>query len=118
MRGIKKWEIELIIVVSREGTLCGNGERCGNVDLIILALNLYTQGIPPGVDFSNMSDVIQVVESCTKIPVHERAPYSGSLVVCAFSGSHQDAIKKVWQKPSLKTITLLQSHNDQKLILF
>lgn len=80
-----------------EGTLCGNGERCGNVDLIILALNLYTQGISPNVDFSNIGSVVDMVESCTKIPVHQRAPYTGSLVVCAFSGSHQDAIKKGFQ---------------------
>ncbi|KAI0451094.1 hypothetical protein F5B21DRAFT_391015 [Xylaria acuta] len=80
-----------------EGTLCGNGERCGNVDLITLALNLYTQGISPGIDFSNISNVVDVVESCTKIPTHQRAPYTGSLVVCAFSGSHQDAIKKGFQ---------------------
>ncbi|KAI1637707.1 hypothetical protein F4809DRAFT_313799 [Biscogniauxia mediterranea] len=80
-----------------EGTLCGNGERCGNVDLIVLALNLYTQGISPGVDFSNMNNVIEVVESCTKIPVHPRAPYTGSLTMSAFSGSHQDAIKKGFQ---------------------
>ncbi|KAI1271499.1 hypothetical protein F5Y07DRAFT_382802 [Xylaria sp. FL0933] len=80
-----------------EGTLCGNGERCGNVDLIILALNLYTQGVSPGVDFSNIGEVVDMVETCTKIPTHQRAPYTGSLVVCAFSGSHQDAIKKGFQ---------------------
>lgn len=81
-----------------EGTLFGNGERTGNVDLVTLALNLYTQGIYPGIDFSNLTDVIDVVESCNKIPVHPRAPYGGQLVVCAFSGSHQDAIKKGFQK--------------------
>ena len=77
-----------------EGTLFGNGERTGNVDLVTLALNLYTQGIHPQIDFSNIRAVIDVVEQNTKIPVHARAPYGGQLVVCAFSGSHQDAIKK------------------------
>ncbi|KAJ5921846.1 hypothetical protein N7516_009549 [Penicillium verrucosum] len=77
-----------------EGTLFGNGERTGNVDLVTLALNLYTQGVSPGVDFSDINAVIKVVEESNKIPVNERAPYGGQLVVCAFSGSHQDAIKK------------------------
>ncbi|KAI5847303.1 hypothetical protein DFP73DRAFT_544839 [Morchella snyderi] len=77
-----------------EGCLFGHGERTGNVDLVTLALNLYTQGVNPNVDFSNITKVIDTVEDCTKIPVHPRAPYGGQLVVCAFSGSHQDAIKK------------------------
>ncbi|EGW32820.1 uncharacterized protein SPAPADRAFT_60164, partial [Spathaspora passalidarum NRRL Y-27907] len=77
-----------------EGCLFGNGERTGNVDLVTLALNLYTQGISPKLDFSDINSVIDIVEKCNKIPVHARAPYGGSLVVCAFSGSHQDAIKK------------------------
>ena len=77
-----------------EGTLFGNGERTGNVDLVTLALNLYTQGIHPKIDFSNINPVIDIVEESTKIPVHARAPYGGQLVVCAFSGSHQDAINK------------------------
>ncbi|KAF2766964.1 2-isopropylmalate synthase [Teratosphaeria nubilosa] len=77
-----------------EGTLFGNGERTGNVDLVTLALNLYTQGIHPGIDFSDLESVIDIVEKSNKIPVHPRAPYGGQLVVCAFSGSHQDAIKK------------------------
>lgn len=81
-----------------EGTLFGNGERTGNVDLVTLALNLYTQGIHPQIDFSNINAVIDVVEETTKIPVHARAPYGGQLVVCAFSGSHQDAIKKGFQE--------------------
>ncbi|KAL1883388.1 hypothetical protein VTK73DRAFT_8955 [Phialemonium thermophilum] len=80
-----------------EGCLFGNGERTGNVDLVTLALNLYTQGISPNVDFSDLNRVIGTVEVCNKIPVHPRAPYGGSLVVCAFSGSHQDAIKKGFQ---------------------
>ncbi|KAI5966925.1 LEU42 [Candida pseudojiufengensis] len=77
-----------------EGCLFGNGERTGNVDLVTLALNLYTQGVSPHLDFSDITSVIDIVEKCNKIPVHARAPYGGSLVVCAFSGSHQDAIKK------------------------
>ncbi|EON99019.1 putative 2-isopropylmalate synthase protein [Phaeoacremonium minimum UCRPA7] len=80
-----------------EGCLFGNGERTGNVDLVTLALNLYTQGVSPDVDFSDLERVIGTVEVCNKIPVHPRAPYGGSLVVCAFSGSHQDAIKKGFQ---------------------
>lgn len=77
-----------------EGTLFGNGERTGNVDLVTLALNLYTQGIHPGINFSDITKVIDLVEKSNKIPIHPRAPYGGQLVVCAFSGSHQDAIKK------------------------
>ncbi|CAL8574230.1 2-isopropylmalate synthase (Alpha-isopropylmalate synthase) (Alpha-IPM synthetase) [Xanthoria parietina] len=80
-----------------EGTLFGNGERTGNVDLVTLALNLYTQGIHPNIDFSDINAVIDIVEECNKIPVHPRAPYGGQLVVCAFSGSHQDAINKGFQ---------------------
>lgn len=77
-----------------EGCLFGNGERTGNVDLVTLGLNLYTQGVSPNIDFSDLTEIINVVEDCNKIPVHPRAPYGGQLVVCAFSGSHQDAIKK------------------------
>lgn len=77
-----------------EGTLFGNGERTGNVDLVTLALNLYTQGVHPEVDFSDINKIIKVVEESNKIPINERWPYGGQLVVCAFSGSHQDAIKK------------------------
>lgn len=77
-----------------EGCLFGNGERTGNVDLVTLALNLYTQGVSPELDFSDMASVVDIVEKCNKIRVPDRAPYGGSLVVCAFSGSHQDAIKK------------------------
>ncbi|KAL9006313.1 MAG: hypothetical protein Q9188_000912 [Gyalolechia gomerana] len=80
-----------------EGTLFGNGERTGNVDLVTLALNLYTQGIHPNIDFSDINPIIGIVEECNKIPVHPRAPYGGQLVVCAFSGSHQDAINKGFQ---------------------
>ncbi|CAH2352870.1 2-isopropylmalate synthase 2, mitochondrial [[Candida] railenensis] len=81
-----------------EGCLFGNGERTGNVDLITVALNMYTQGISPNLDFSDIESLIDVSERCNKIQVHPRAPYSGSLVVCAFSGSHQDAIKKGFNK--------------------
>lgn len=77
-----------------EGCLFGNGERTGNVDLVTLALNLYTQGIHPGIDFSDIKPIIDLVEQSNKIPVHPRTPYGGDLVVCAFSGSHQDAINK------------------------
>ncbi|KAG5636821.1 hypothetical protein H0H81_006737 [Sphagnurus paluster] len=77
-----------------EGCFFGNGERTGNVDLINLALNLYTQGIHPGLDFSDIQSVIDVVTQCNDLPVHPRHPYAGELVFTAFSGSHQDAIKK------------------------
>lgn len=77
-----------------EGTVLGNGERTGNVDLVTLALNLYSQGIQPHLDFSDMFSVIDTVTECTGLPVHPRHPYAGELVFTAFSGSHQDAIKK------------------------
>lgn len=77
-----------------EGCLFGNGERTGNVDLVTLALNLYTQGIHPKLDFSQMNEVARIVEDCTCLPIHPRHPYVGDLVFTAFSGSHQDAIKK------------------------
>lgn len=93
-----------------EGCLFGNGERTGNVDLVTLALNLYTQGIYPGLDFSHINDVARTVEDCTQLPIHPRHPYVGDLVFTAFSGSHQDAIKKgfaaqapdaIWEIPYL-----------------
>ena len=77
-----------------EGCLFGNGERTGNVDLVTLAMNLYSQGVPPGLDFSDIDAVRQCVEECNQLPVHPRHPYVGDLVFTAFSGSHQDAIKK------------------------
>ena len=77
-----------------EGCLFGNGERTGNVDLVTLALNLYTQGIDPGLDFSDIDKVRRDVEICNQLPVHPRHPYAGDLVFTSFSGSHQDAIKK------------------------
>jgi len=84
-----------------EGCLFGNGERTGNVDLVTLALNLYTQGVDPGLDFSNINEVARTAEECTQLPIHPRHPYVGDLVFTAFSGSHQDAIKKGFavQKP-------------------
>ncbi|SAL86035.1 2-isopropylmalate synthase [Caballeronia arvi] len=84
-----------------EGCLFGNGERTGNVDLVTLALNLYTQGVDPGLDFSNINEVARTAEECTQLPVHPRHPYVGDLVFTAFSGTHQDAIKKglAVQKP-------------------
>jgi 2-isopropylmalate synthase len=77
-----------------EGCLFGNGERTGNVDLVTLALNLYTQGVAPGLDFSDINAVARTVEHCNQLPIHPRHPYVGDLVFTAFSGSHQDAIKK------------------------
>ena len=93
-----------------EGCLFGNGERTGNVDLVPLAMNLYTQGVHPQLDFSNIEQVRKLVEECNQLPVHPRHPYAGELVFTAFSGSHQDAIKKglaiqkpdeIWQVPYL-----------------
>ena len=77
-----------------EGCLFGNGERTGNVDLVTLALNLYTQGVDPELDFSDINAVARTVEQCNQLPIHPRHPYVGDLVFTAFSGSHQDAIKK------------------------
>ena len=77
-----------------EGCLFGNGERTGNVDLVTLGLNLFSQGIDPHIDFSNLDEIKRTVEYCNQMPVHERSPYGGDLVYTAFSGSHQDAIKK------------------------
>ncbi len=77
-----------------EGCLFGNGERTGNVDLVTLGMNLYSQGIDPEIDFSDMAEIRRTVEYCNQLPVHERHPWGGDLVYTAFSGSHQDAIKK------------------------
>jgi len=77
-----------------EGTLFGNGERTGNVDVVTLAMNLYTQGVDPRLDFSNINEVARCAEHCNQLPIHPRHPYVGDLVFTAFSGSHQDAIKK------------------------
>jgi len=93
-----------------EGTLFGNGERTGNVDIVTLALNLYSQGVDPELDFSNINEAARCVEACNQLPIHPRHPYVGDLVFTAFSGSHQDAIKKglaarteadIWEVPYL-----------------
>jgi 2-isopropylmalate synthase len=89
-----------------EGTLFGNGERTGNVDLVTLALNLLTQGVDPGLDFSQLDEAKRIVEECNELPVHPRHPWAGELVYTAFSGSHQDAIKKgmyAWERSGSET---------------
>ena len=93
--GVAAAELGIMAGADRvEGCLFGNGERTGNCDLVTVALNMYTQGIDPGLDFSDIDEVIQTVEYCNQLPVHPRHPYAGELVFTAFSGSHQDAIKK------------------------
>ena len=109
--GVAAAELGLMAGADRvEGCLFGNGERTGNVDLVTLALNLYTQGINPNLDFSNINEVARTVEYCNQLPIHPRHPYVGDLVFTAFSGSHQDAIKKgfavqrldaLWEVPYL-----------------
>jgi 2-isopropylmalate synthase len=79
-----------------EGCLFGNGERTGNLDLVNVALNLYSQGVDPGLDFSDIDEIRRTVEHCNQLPVHPRHPYVGDLVYTSFSGSHQDAIKKAF----------------------
>lgn len=101
--GVAASELGLLAGADRiEGTLLGNGERTGNADLLCLALNLYSQGIDPELDLHDLDRIIQVYEQCNKMKVHERSPYAGSLVYAAFSGSHQDAIRKgfAYQKQS------------------
>ena len=93
--GVADTELGLLAGAERvEGTLFGNGERTGNVDIVTLALNLYSHGIDPGLDFSDMTYLVKEYEKCTRMHVHERTPYAGDLVFAAFSGSHQDAIAK------------------------
>lgn len=93
--GVAAAELALMAGADRvEGCLFGNGERTGNCCLVTMALNMYTQGINPDLDFSNIDRVIETVEYCNELPVHQRHPYGGELVYTAFSGSHQDAIKK------------------------
>lgn len=111
--GVAASELGLLAGADRvEGCLFGNGERTGNVDLVTLALNMYTQGIDPKLDFSNIDEVIGTVTYCNNLPVHPRHPYAGELVFTAFSGSHQDAIRKgfaaqaerndeIWEVPYL-----------------
>jgi 2-isopropylmalate synthase len=112
-RGTAVAAAELAIMAGAErveGTLFGNGERTGNVDIVTLALNLYTEGVHPGLDFSNINEVARCAEDCNRLPIHPRHPYVGDLVFTAFSGSHQDAIKKgfaaqrkghIWDVPYL-----------------
>src|SRR5699024_10012149 len=93
--GIADTELALLAGADRvEGTLFGNGERTGNVDIITLALNMYTHGVDPKLDFSNLPELTETYERLTRMSVNERQPYSGKLVFAAFSGSHQDAIAK------------------------
>ena len=111
--GVATAELALMAGADRiEGTLFGNGERTGNVDVVTLALNMYTQGVDPQLDFSDINAAVRCAEHCNQLPVHPRHPYAGELVFTAFSGSHQDAIKKgfaarernpdgVWQIPYL-----------------
>lgn len=100
--GIAATELAMLAGADRvEGTLFGNGERTGNLDIVVVALNLYTHGIDPCLNFTNINDIREVYERCTRLEVGARQPYAGELVFTAFSGSHQDAIKKSWavQKP-------------------
>src|ERR1700742_125682 len=93
--GVAAAELAMMAGAERvEGTLFGNGERTGNVDIVTLALNMYTQGIDPNLDFSDINAVARTAEHCNQLPIHPRHPYVGDLVFTAFSGSHQDAIKK------------------------
>ncbi|RXW20066.1 hypothetical protein EST38_g5777 [Candolleomyces aberdarensis] len=96
-----------------EGCLFGNGERTGNVDLVNLALNLYTQGVNPGLDFSDIQSVIDTVTQCNDLPVHPRHPYAGELVFTAFSGSHQDAIKKGFEAQRIRHVNAAAEGNPQ-----
>jgi 2-isopropylmalate synthase len=109
--GVAAAELAMMAGAERvEGTLFGNGERTGNVDIVTLALNMYTQGISPNLDFSDINAVARCAEFCNQLPIHPRHPYVGDLVFTAFSGSHQDAIKKglaaleptgIWDVPYL-----------------
>ncbi|MET3827274.1 2-isopropylmalate synthase [Sphingomonas sp. PvP055] len=93
--GVAAAELGLMAGADRvEGCLLGNGERTGNCDLVTVALNMYTQGVDPRLDFSDIDEIVSTVNYCTQLPVHPRTPYAGDLVFTAFSGSHQDAIKK------------------------
>lgn len=96
-----------------EGCFFGNGERTGNVDLVTLALNLYTQGICPNLDFSDLQSTIDVVTQCNDLPVHPRHPYAGELVFTAFSGSHQDAIKKGFEAQKKRHATAAEKGEHQ-----
>ena len=103
--GVADTELALLAGADRvEGTLFGNGERTGNVDIITLALNMYSHGVDPKLDFSDMNYLIEKYERCTRMHVYERAPYAGALVFAAFSGSHQDAIAKGMKYRSKKKL--------------
>ena len=103
--GVAATELALMAGAERvEGTLFGNGERTGNVDVVTLALNLFTQGVDPGLVIRDIDEIVRISEYCTQLPVHPRHPYAGELVYTAFSGSHQDAIKKGFEA--------LQKRND------
>ncbi len=105
--GVAAAELGLMAGADRvEGCLLGNGERTGNCDLVTVALNMYTQGVDPGLDFSDIDEIVNTVQYCTNIPVHPRTPYAGDLVFTAFSGSHQDAIKKGFASQEAKNDTL------------
>lgn len=101
--GVAAAELGMLAGADRvEGCLFGNGERTGNCCLVTLGLNLYTQGVNPGLDFSDIDAIIETVEYCNQIPVHQRHPYGGELVFTAFSGSHQDAIKKGFEAQQMR----------------
>ena len=92
--GVADTEMGILAGADRiEGTLFGNGERTGNVDIVTLAMNMYAMGVDPELDFSNMPHIVEVYEACTRMKVGMRQPYAGQLVFAAFSGSHQDAIE-------------------------
>ncbi|KAF8737651.1 hypothetical protein AX14_012533 [Amanita brunnescens Koide BX004] len=101
--GVASAELGVLAGADRiEGCFFGNGERTGNVDLVNLALNLYSQGIPPKLDFSDLQSAIDIVTQCNDLPIHPRHPYAGELVFTAFSGSHQDAIKKGFEAQKIR----------------
>ncbi|WP_394646529.1 2-isopropylmalate synthase [uncultured Sphingomonas sp.] len=105
--GVAAAELGLMAGADRvEGCLLGNGERTGNCDLVTVALNMYTQGTDPRLDLSNIDEIVKTVEYATRIPVHPRTPYAGDLVFTAFSGSHQDAIKKGFAAQAARNDTL------------
>ncbi|KAH9001080.1 2-isopropylmalate synthase [Lactarius akahatsu] len=113
--GIAAAELGILAGADRvEGCLFGNGERTGNVDLVNLALNYYTQGIHPNVDFDDIQRIIDIVTQCNDLPVHPRHPYAGELVFTAFSGSHQDAIKKGFEDQE-KRHALARSRGDGEI---
>jgi len=104
--GVAAAELGVLAGADRvEGTLFGNGERTGNVDVVNLAMNLFTQGVDPGITITNIDQIVETVEYCNQLPVHPRHPYAGELVFTAFSGSHQDAIKKGFEA--------LEKRNDE-----